>query len=305
MAYSELVPKVWRSVFLEEDRQTNIYRALMADYSADLAFGDTVYLPTDGTSYSAGSNLHSTLGNVDETNIDNLKWPNPELLTPSRVGITLDKLFAKTILVTHTQARRLTANTMDKGAREQARAFREQFNSDARAALNGITGDSQTTALSVATANFGEEAHRNMVIGAIRDMTETVDYAHWPLDNRYLVLSPAYMKILRDYVIAEKIPFVVSNVADEAFVRARIMEFDGWRLVADDSLDAGHATGDDDHHPMYFLQRGEGFSFIEELNITDIYTSREWFGDVFQIAQSYAVSAHQPSKIRVKKTTIT
>lgn len=314
MALLDLVPKIFTAQFLDMDEQTNIYRPLMQDRSSELPYGDTIKLMKDttpDTTYTATA--QAGWNNLNNTQ-QNFKWPDPKLLTGDTVDLVVDKVFGDRFLVTPLQERRLRVNLVAQGIEKYGIAYRNQFNTDARAAFDAVKTDLpanslDTTAkgrIDVTAANFGNDAHRDAVGEAIEDMTERVDYAHWPRTStgRWLVVSPAYHRLIRDYIKSKNLNLVQSTILDNAFVSAQVFFWDGWNIIMDDSLGAGKTATDDAKHKMYFFQRN-CVSYARELNVSRISESDEWFGRLMFFAMSYGIKLGQPERLYIVETSIT
>ena len=311
MPLVNLVPEIFSAQFLMQDEQTNVYRPLMEDRSAELPYGDTIKLNNDDTTYAAAA--QSGWQNIDNT-VANFKWPEPKLLTGSTTDLVVNKVYGDRFLVTPLQERRLRVNLVAQGIEKYGIAYRNQFNSDARAEFDTIktvraANSLDTTAkgrIETTAANFGNDAHRDAVGKAVEDMTERVDYAHWPRSatGRWLIVSPAYHRLIRDYIKSKNLNLVSSTILDNAFVSAQVFFWDGWNIIMDDSLGAGKTNADDDKHKMYFFQRN-CVAFARELTTSNMVVSEEWFGRLMFFAMSYGIKLAQPSRLYIVETNIT
>ena len=306
MPNADIIARTASAVWLEDFYQMNVWPALAADMSSEIpGYGDRIEMPSDDTAYAMNA-LHSiTTANLIGTNVANHQWSTPIAVTGNKVDLVLDKAYDISVLIGTVLQRRVRPSYMESAVKHSARVFREKFNADVRGALDAAAGPQQLTAITTTAANYGAAAHITAIGNTLRTAKETADYAHWPRgSNRVCVASPSYHDLIGERIIDRNIR-LQGTANDMALIFGEVLYYQGWTIVMDDSLDEGKAAGDGDHHTLYFVNRGEGFGFAQEIRGLRIVDSEVYRGQLLQGIMTHGAVINRPSKIRICKTNIT
>lgn len=306
MANADVIAKIAGAMWLQDFYQSNVWPMLSMDVSADIpGYGDRIEIPSDNTAYATNA-LHSiTAANLISETVADHQWTAPIAVTAGKVDLILDKQYDLNVLIGTVLQRRVRPSFMASAMFHSARVFREKFNADVRGALDAAAAGQQLTPVATTAANFGNDAHKTEIIKTLRDAKEAADYAHWPRGmDRYCVVSPAYHDIITDYLVSEKL-LLVQGATDRAVIEGDVMRFQSWTILMDDSLPEGKTADDDANHTMYFINRGQGFAFAQELRTLRVIDSEVYRGQLLQGIMTHGMVITRPSKIRIAKANIT
>ena len=181
------------------------------------------------------------------------------------------------------------------------------MNGDIRAKFLAAAAAQQLTAIDVTAANFkaGQAAFRQNLLGAIESMAEIADYAYWPNEGRYVVVSPAVFNLIRAQLVADKL-LLVTGITDRAYTDNVLPPVYGFSVIKDNSMgDGGKENTDDDEHAMYFGVRGRGIAHARQVRQLDTFRDRVYMGTSIQGLFSWGTVVSHPELIRVQKLNIT
>lgn len=302
MPNTDAVGKVASSLFLESLRQNNIWMGLADDRSSELAYGDTIELPTDETAYAV--NTASVANGLSSTASDHA-WGTPLPVTLNSVNLVVNKGFDIDVLVGLLVQEMVRPSTLQQAVDSAARTLREQRNAEMRGALDLAVSDNQLTAITTKTAEWGNAAHATAVDKSFSEASVKAGYRHWGVGmGRVAVMSPATYEVLENKILTDK-NYFAGDTNDQLLRENALGRYKGFTLMVDDSLAEGTAQGDGAKHTIYFVLRGQSFAFAQSLNNFRFFQSEQYKGYRIQGIQYYGAVIHRPSRSMIAKTTIT
>ena len=306
MAVADIVPVVHSAAFLQPYIQDNIWMQMVRDDSRLVAGrGDTISYPSDETDYEtlAPVDDSTNLGRGYDATLAQIKWADPHLVTAGKVDLVLNKFYNVNAIVHTTQDLRTLPGMLQNVMRKQSERLTEQANKDIRDEFDTLTAGrvAGTTHadlnIAVTSANWGNDAHLNAIVEAIKTATVAADYAKIPRAGRTVVVSPAVAALIREKLVSDR-NFLVRGATDTAMLEAALGMYDGWTIVPDNSMgDGGTTANDDAEHTMYYLRRGVGVAYAGDLRRMRSFESEEWKGILSRGEYAYGVKVIEPSKV--------
>lgn len=301
MAIGDLIGRIYGATFLKQFYQNNVWVPLVMDLSAEVPYGDRIFVPVDEDAYTPTT---ITAANAQGTTVANLKWADPSVNNPTSVELVINKYYEFNRLVSTVHARQVRPSLIDSAVELSVRGYMQQLNADLRGAVNAVAAAQTVTTLTTTAANWGNAAHQTAVYNAIESASKAADYAHWPMMGRYAVVSPSTKKVILDKIKAEKW-FLVTGVTDVAVRDNMVARLEGFDIFVDDSMPSAE-TASTDNHWMYFGVRGQGVAFAQQLRgVRMIQNSEVYKGSLIQGEAAWGTIITQAQKIRVVKQTIT
>lgn len=302
MANTDNVAIAYGAVFRERFYQTNVWRSLVRDRTPELSPGaDRIRIPV----YARARNAQAlTLSQQLGTSASELARNAPQIATTSYIDLVADKPYEVDTLVGTFADVLIRAPLLAEVADLDARAFTEQVNEDIRAKFDLAASAQQLTAVTTTSANWGNAAHQTKVEEAIRSAAVKADYAHWPRDGRYVVVSPAVGDVISVKVRADK-NFLISGITDNALRENLVDKVFSFNVYIDDSLTEGTTSSSDANHSMYFGRMGSGISFVEVIRnlrtiVSEVYRGYRVMGDAM-----WGALITNPTHVLIAKHNIT
>ena len=302
MAITDAIGKIYAARFQENFYQTNVWRTLVNDVSAELEFGDTIELPTDTSTYGVNS---VTKANAQSNTLSNQERSTPGVQNTSKVVLIVDKYYDVNELVSSVHQAQVRPDLMESAVRHSAREVNEQLNGDIRAKFQSGVTPLTAAAISVANADWGNAAHMTAIDESLRALALDMDEGFIPRDGRYLVTSPAMIDLITEHLVQEKL-LLVSGATDAAVINRSLPVYRGFQLVMDDSMSSSRAASTSNHR-LYAGRAGEGMSVATQMfeDIGVIERSEKYRGSLIVGTFGWGALANQPAKLRQAQTTIT
>ena len=305
MAFSEVVGHVFGVELLDKFYQENLWAGLARDRSSELAFGDTLEIPVDNTSYSL-TDVSST-NIVDAANASALAWGTPSLLTPSKVDLVINVYQQFNYILSTRQSAEIRFNYMQRATSELARLLTEALNGNIRSKFDALTGTGNVvTTVSTKASEWGDATHLNALEAGLRAAKVQCDGLHWPRGRRLAVMGPALYDLMGEMIKEKNLYLVPTTATTDAAVGGTVSGWESWQFVMDDSIATARTANDDANHSIYFMLRGEGISFAQRLrNVQVIPNSEVYTGALIRGQILYGSAVEDDTKLKLLKSSIT
>lgn len=274
----------------------------------------TVRLPFNDQGVEAYNPASVNLDNQLGTTAAQMTRKTPHVGSTGYVDLTTNRLYEVNELVNLVAEQIVRPDLFEDAVREASFRVTESLNNEIRSTFAASTNDTvNVTASELGTANyptttaanFGNPAHQKLIYNCLDQMSLIVDYAFWANQGRAVVMSPAYYKAIRTYVINEKL-YLVTGINDVAFTQGIIPDVLGWTVIKDNSMGQGTANTDDAKHYMYFVDGSRtGLSFARTVNRFALKDSEVYRGMLLQGDFLWGIAVTDPTRLRLVKTAIT
>ena len=111
------------------------------------------------------------------------------------------------------------------------------------------------TPVTVASADWGANAHQADVIGAFEDARDEATLMGLQ-GSLACITSVEVARVVKKYLLRVKLPFV-EGILENALVRVNVIRWEGFDIIPDPSAGSGTANNDDAKHAMFFIAPGE------------------------------------------------
>ena len=152
---------------------------------------------------------------------------------------------------------------------------------------------------------MGAAAHQGVVIGAFEAVRDELDLQAQTAQV-FCITSVAQRRVLRDYLKAQKLPFVES-ILENQLVRNSALQWENFVVMADASAGSGTTAGDDAKHTLHFIPTGEGspLRFAARTPAPRVFESETYRGTRITDEFSYGIDVVFPERGRIVKQAIT
>ena len=246
MALADVTAHIFASRFERIFYQDNVWSGLAADMSAELAYGDTLELPTDSSTYTPCSRPHC--GKLTSQTIADHSRNTPTPVNATNVSTsTLNKPYELNVLVGTALQQLIRPSFIPVGVREGEHSLHAavQLGPTGRVHCNQRRGRQHPS------GGVGDRCQLRCqpdgISGERRCQTRSrrrrikADGLYWPQQGRYAVVSPDMHAVCRRYLIDQKAAAGGRGYVDRAVLAGEISDFFGWRVVKDNSVGTGRS----------------------------------------------------------------
>ena len=271
--------------------------SLVNDVSGELTHGDAIDLPADGQPLAR---VTVSKADAQTDTVATLARSTPTMQGINNVTLTVTKFYEINELISNVHRVQVRPDLMQSKVALAGRAFIEQMNDDLRVQFQAAASAQQIAA--IATSSFGNATHATAILKSLRDAAVKADELHWPRPGRFAVMSPAYYDLVADKILTEKY-FFQSNINDQAGATSSVMQWKGWSIYMDDSMDAGKGNGAT-RHQIFYGRVNEGMAHASQIREMAVIRSEVYRGALVQGDVAWGNIINQPSKILLTVTTI-
>ena len=315
MAYADVIGKIYLASFITNLHLDQMWMGLCRDLSPQRTSGDGVVRPR-----VSGSPTYGTLDLTKQigTTPGDMEWPDPHVmdLVAATTSINTGRTFRE--LVNYVAIDEVPGDVAAQIASETAIGLQKEINDSIRGVANAASGVSLLTPLSVATGDWGNDAHQDAVLKKIRDARTAISVQGRPaprmsvapgdrqggLPRLTCVVSSEMSQVIQEGM--ERKNYFNQPLNEEVLREGVVTRYAGVDIVEDNSQGAGTAAGDNDRHTMFFLWRGESLSYIGGLRMArTLPDSPSHLGVEFRGVYTWGSSIEDPRKLRIAKQTIT
>ena len=303
MAYSDAINTLFRRRFERRLSVPFIWRPYTNDESAFMnAGGVSIDYRFDNTEATVTANA-----NEDSAVIAQHARGAPVLVSPTKKTFTLDKFAYIDELVPVHMIEQIQAPIVNSRANAAADAVAKQLNTEIRAEL--LASDDDTLNLTPVTianmAAFGGATHQTDTIGAFEAARDEATLSG--LQGQLgCITSVEIARVFKDKLLAEKYPFV-EGILENALVRANVIRWEGFDVIADASAGSGKAMADASKHAMFFIAPGENSPVVFAARTPQprTFVSETYRGTRITDEFSYGADVIYPERGRIAKLVIT
>ena len=313
MAVTDAVQKLAYARFQEPYQQMNMWRSLARDYSSDFPYGDTLVLPTDTGAKTDGTTPNYKWNSIDsnarlDATPTEQAWGAPTVVDLETVELKIDKAWDLNKLIARLTERRVRPSFLNEAMMHSSRELEETINEYIRSVILANADVQKTDFDDVTAAVFAAptDALRKTYVDTLADMQYEANVAYWPMDQRYCITSPYVYRMIVDQLEKDNRFYVQAPVNDRASVDGMVIRWRGWDIMSDNSVGSGIGANDDDKHAMFFLRRGIGVGYAQDLQQIRFIENSEVYRGLRILGQfSFGAAVLEPAKLFVKKTVIT
>lgn len=109
--------------------------------------------------------------------------------------------------------------------------------------------------ISVAAANFGEEAHKTKIFNVLLAAYLRATRLFWPTEGRFVVTTPEYASYMLERIEQINAASLRADIQTRALLDAQFARARTWEIIDDPNIDDVRTAGTE-RHPMYFGLRG-------------------------------------------------
>lgn len=296
------------SAQLEREFEINgIWAQLFRDRTGEMGDGTTLSLPSDDTVHA---DVEVTQAIAYGTTAADLAWGAPTIMTSGDVSLTVTNPYKFYEAVGDIVRQTIRPDLLAESARQHGRLYANKISAACRAEL--VTEAALNTpkfggivTYSVATGDWGGNAHRTAVLDMLDGLKEEMDADGAPTLGRVVVVNLETDSVIRKAMRAGNIHFQ-APINDRLVILGEFPMYGGFSIVPDPVTPRGHTAAQDVRQDMFAFVAGEGGSLARRIGLTpEIFRDRVYMTMSIQGSYLYAVSMHQASKFYHGNVTIT